>query len=464
VIAHISTMTQSAPTQGARHAPTAAGSAIFGLARSMREDGLRTLTSAHQTYGDVVSLDFRVMKATLFAHPDAAEHILLTHSKNYGKQTRGYNVLRGLLGNGLLTSEGSFWLRQRRIASPAFHRDRIASFAETMVRCTDDMLRTWPVAMHTRRFEQDMMLLTMRIAGLTLLSRDTQADGTHVSEALTELLERQTMDRILSAFSFPLSIPTPRNRRFNQARKILDDVIGRSIAERRAGKHEDDLLSMLMQVTDADTGESMTDMQLRDEVMTMFLAGHETTASSLAFTVAALCQAPEALTRVREEVHSVLGEQTPTLENTKSMPYLEAVIEEAMRLYPPVPLVARNAIEADTIMGYKVPKGRIVFVSPWITQRHTAFFPEPNAFRPERFLGDAAKKLLRFAHFPFLGGPRKCIGEGFARLEQKLVLARILQRVQFTLDETVPIQPMLAATLRAKHGVHLHVTRATSGE
>lgn len=426
----------------------------------MLENPLGTLDWVRATYGDAALLDFRVEKGTLFARPEAAEHILLTHAKNFSKQTRGYNVLRGLLGDGLLTSEGDFWLRQRRIASPAFHRDRIASFASTMVRSTDDLIDSWIRQPGVVEFDRDMMTLTMRIAGLTLLSHDTLHEGRALSEALGEVLENQVLDRILNPLRLPLFVPTPMNRRFHASRGVFDALIYRTIADRRGGKSADDLLDMLLNATDAETGERMSDTQLRDELLTMFLAGHETTASSLAFTTGLLVTHPEVLERAVAEVDEVLGDRVPDVQSVKQVPFLNAVIEEAMRIFPPVPFIARRAKENDTVTGFRVQKGDLVFVAPWLTHRHPDLWPDPLAFKPERFLpGGHAHEALpaRFAMYPFLFGPRKCIGESFARLEQTLVMARLLQRLDLQAVAATKLIPHMGVTLRVTDGLKLSV-------
>jgi cytochrome P450 len=411
------------------------------------------LTRAQRTYGDVVELDFRLRTYVLVSHPRAIERVLLTHSPNYTKQTRGYDVLREIVGNGLVTSEGSFWFRQRRIASPAFHRDRIAGFGATMVRCTDDMMQRWT----TQRvaFDRDMMTLTMRIAGLTLLSTDVDGRG-DLSAAITELVEHQVAPRVLSFVPAPSWLPTPMNRRYDQARRLLDGLIYGVIADRRRDGAGLDLLGMLMAATDEDTNEYMSDEQLRDEMLTMFLAGHETTAASLSFAMALLCQHPDVQERAFVEVGAAVGNGELDVAATQRMPYLDALFDEVMRLYPPVATVTRTCVAEDELDGCRIGAGQLVLMSPWVTHHHPSLWEEPEVFRPERFLagGEAHHSgRPRYAYFPFLGGPRKCIGEAFARLEQKLVLARLLQRYRFSLAPGTDISARAMGTIRARHGV-----------
>jgi len=260
----------------------------------------------------------------------------------------------------------------------------------------------------------------------------------------------------------PLSIPIPINRRFVRARKLLDDLVYGIIAARRGGEEKSDLLSMLMSARDDETGEGMSDEQLRDEVMTLFLAGHETTASSLGFALWLLARHPQVLERARAEVDAVVGRDGAVdLAAVTRMPYLEAVFSEQMRLLPPIALLARLCRDGDVIDGHVIGKGQLVFVSPWVTQKHPAWWAEPEAFRPERFLhkeqGGTGEHLAdgrpKYCYFPFAGGPRKCIGDVFARLEQKVVLARLLQTTSFTSLATPAVEPRLTVSLRARHGI-----------
>ncbi len=435
------------------------GNRFIGALPRMRKDALGLLTAAHRAGGDVVEIDFGVRRITLLADPHAIERVLVTDVKNYVKQTRGYDVLRKLLGNGLVTSEGSFWLRQRRIAQPAFHKEKIAGFAQTMERCTDDMLTRWQQT-HLRGaafdVDKEMMALTMRIAGLTLMSTDVDDRATDVGDALSELVERQVMKRVSWPFDLPASLPTPMNRRFAHAKQTLDDVVMGIIAARRAGEEKPDLLTMLISARDEETGEGMSDQQLRDEMLTLFLAGHETTASSLGFTIWLLATHNDIEARVRAEIDRVVGAGSVDVAAVMRMPYLDAVFSEAMRLLPPIALLARRCVDGDVIDGYGIAKDGLVFISPWVTQRHPGWWKDPERFDPDRFVdgGEAQQDgRPKYAYFPFSGGPRKCIGDVFARLEQKVCLARMLQQVQFTSVAQPAVEPMLTVSLRARHGI-----------
>lgn len=435
----------------------------------MRRDALGLLLAAHKAGGDVVNINFGVRKITLLASPTAVERALVGEVKNYVKQTRGYQVLRKLLGNGLVTSEGSFWLRQRRIAAPAFHKEKIAGFATTMQQCTDDMLRKWEgTHLQGGAFDVDkeMMSLTMRIAALTLLSTDVDGQTSDVGHALSELVERQVFQRVTMPFDLPMSWPTPMNRRFNRARNTLDEIVMGIIRDRREGPAKPDLLSMLMGARDEETGEGMSDLQLRDEVMTLFLAGHETTASSLGFTLWLLANHPAIEARAREEVLRVCrADGDVDVGSVMRMPFLDAVFNEAMRVLPPIPLLARRCNSGDVVDGFTIAPMSLVFLSPYVTHRLARWWKDPERFDPTRFLegGEAHEDgRPKYAYFPFAGGPRKCIGDVFARLEQKVCMARMLQRVRFTSLPTPKVEPMLAVSIRARHGIPMTVRPTTT--
>ncbi len=447
------------------------GVPVVGVLPWMRRDALGLLSAAHAASGDVVNLDFGVRNVTLLADPAAVERVLVSHVNNYVKQTRGYDILRKLLGNGLVTSEGSFWLRQRRIAQPAFHKEKIAGFGATMLGCTDDMLAKWSTT-HLRDgqpfdVDKEMMALTMRIAGLTLLSTDVDDKASDVGAALTEMVEHQVMNRLTLPFDLPMGVPIPMNRRFNKAKKILDDIVFAIIAARRAGEQKPDLLTMLMSATDEETGEGMSDAQLRDELLTLFLAGHETTASSLGFTLWLLANHKDIADKAREEVDRVIGKDgvadgAGMVAAVMRMPYLDAIFSEQMRLLPPIALLARKCVDGDVIDGHVIGKGDLIFIAPWVTQRHPRWWKDPLTFDPTRFLdgGEHGQEgRPKYAYFPFAGGPRKCIGDVFARLEQKIVLARLLQKTTFNSLPTPAVEPMLTVSLRARHGIPMTVAQ-----
>ena len=438
---------------GKRVAPGPKGHPLLGSLPAVRKDPIRVFLEAFRDHGDVVRFRFGPMVAHLVSSPEGVNHVLAENNKNYGKRTRGYDALRYVLGNGLLTSEGEFWKRQRRIAQPAFHRQRIAGFGQAMVRAAEECAER----LSRRRGESvdlhhEMMRLTLRIVGQTLLGYDPSGDADEVGDALAHLLaivnERTTR---LIFFRNP-TLPTPENLRMRRAVETLEKVVLRIIAERRQARG-DDLLSMLMEAKDADSGEAMTDRQLRDEAMTIFLAGHETTANALSWTWLLLSRYPAALRELRAELDQVLQGRSPTVEDLPKLRFTKMLLEESMRLYPPAWIIARSASGPDEIGGYQIPAGSIVFVSPYVVHRHPRLWDDPEGFDPHRF----SREPPRGAYFPFGGGPRQCIGNGFAMMEAQLVLATIAQRARFELVPGHPVVLEPSVTLRPKFGLSMTV-------
>jgi len=438
--------------------PTMPGLPLLGSLLDMRRDAIGTFMKA-ATLGDVVHLHFPSQEAVLLNHPDHIKRVFVDDYRLFGKQTRGYDALRLGLGNGLVTSEGDFWRRQRRIAQPAFHRRKIAGFAETMTTATSDMLARWEGIAErgaSLDIDQEMMKLTFRIVGECLMSTDISADASSVGQAVATLL-LAVMDRITRPLALPLEVPTPSNKKLSSALATLDEVVLGVIEERRKSDEDHpDLLHMLMHATDEETGERMTDQQLRDEVITMVLAGHETTANALAWTFYLLSKVPAAAARLREELAEVLPDgRLPTAEDLPRLAYTEAVMKEAMRLYPPVWLVARNVRQDVQMGGYDIPEGHIVFVSPIVTHHDARFFENPEGFEPERFVGERAKAMTKLSYIPFIAGPRQCIGNNFALMEGQLILATVMSRYGLHLVPGQKIVPQPTVTLRPRHGIEM---------
>jgi cytochrome P450 len=457
--------TLTAEPQRAPLAPLFPGAPILGIGPLFRRSPIGTFFDATAAVGDVARVRFPVppFMAHILRHPDHIQQVLTDNAKNYGKQTVSYVRMREFLGNGLVTSEGDFWRRQRRIANPAFHRERIARFAETITRCADEMIDGWkgraangPSSLN---IAQEMMRVTLRIIGLTMLSTDVGGESaTSVSNAL-DVIVHVTLARVLTAFVAPLFVPTPQNVRFRRARTALDRVVKGLIAERRRTGETDtgDLLSMLMSARDPQTGEAMSDVQLRDEAMTIFLAGHETTANALSWTLYALAKHPEIEARVRAELAATVGDRPVTLADLPRLSLLERVLLESMRLYPPVWSLQRSAIGEDVIGGYRIPAGTWIFLSSFLTHRDPRFWPEPERFDPDRFLPDAEAARSKGAYFPFALGPRKCIGESFAMLEARLILSRVLQRTRLQLPDDFVAELDPTVTLRPKTGIPMRL-------
>jgi cytochrome P450 len=378
--------------------------------------------------------------------------VLASGSKNFIKAASLRSpFFHRLVGNGLVTSEGDFWRRQRRLAQPAFHRDRVEAYAETMVGFTEGALARWGDR-QTLDAHEEMMLLTQRVVAQTLFSADVSGDSREIGEALSNIV-RPFASQATLKWILDNRLPTPAHLRFNRDVRRIDSFVYRLIGERRAsGEDTGDLLSMLMRAQDEDGG-GMTDKQLRDELMTIFLAGHETTALALTWAWYLLARNPEAEERLAAELSEVLGGRAPRAEDLPRLRYAEWVVKESMRLYPPAWGVGRESVRECEVGGYRVSARVQVFAFPWVVQRDPRWFADPHAFRPERWGDESISRLPRYAYFPFGGGPRRCIGEGFAMMEAVLVLATIAQRFRLRLASEDPVELVPAMSLRPKGGV-----------
>jgi cytochrome P450 len=408
-------------------------------------------------YGDVVY--FRVAGPNfLVSHPDHIEYLLLKNHRGYPHAEFQNENWRTIVGEGLVVSDGDFWLRQRRLVQPAFHRQRLAAFGTMMADTTAEMLEQWQPAVEEGKpldLRMEMMRLTLTILAKAMFSTNVAPEAEAIGLAVSEELEYANM-RLLSPVNLPENLPTPANRRFLEARRSMDAIVYRLIAERRkSGEDAGDLLSMLLQARDEESGEGMNDKQLRDEVTMMFVAGHESTALALAWTWYLLSMHPTEAQRLHAEVDEVLGGRLPGFEDIPKLRFTTRVIEEALRLYPPFWAVLRSPREGGEIGGYQIPKGALVFISPYVTHRHPAFWDDPEGFDPDRFLPERSEGRHRYAYLPFGAGPRKCIGEAFAMMEMQLVVAAVAQRYRLDLVPGHPIVMQPGLSLRPRYGMQM---------
>ena len=412
-------------------------------------DPLAYMPTLQREYGDIVTMRYYTFRVYFISHPDYIEQVLVTDNRKFIKG-RILRKNKQLFGNGLLTSEGDFWLRQRRLAQPAFHRGRVTSYADTMVRYASRIASEWRDG-EERDIHAEMMRLTLSIVAKTLFDADVDREAKRVGHALEAIMQLNSDFRKL--ILTPTWLPTPRKIRATIATAKLNRIIYRFIDERRAsGVDNGDLLSMLLAARD-DDGSRMTNRQLRDESITIFLAGHETTANALSWTWMLLAQNPSVETKLHEELDRVLGGRAPTVEDLANLRYTGQVITESMRLYPPAWGMARVAIEDTEIAGYPIPKGCGVSLAQWVVHRDPRWFDAPLEFRPERWESDLLKRLPRFAYFPFGGGPRQCIGNNFAVMEASLLLATLAQQFRISLVPGKEIIPAASITLRPKTGI-----------
>jgi enediyne biosynthesis protein E7 len=419
---------------------------------------LEFLADLAERFGDVAGYTVDGRRVILVNHPDHARHVLQERHRIYAKQdTPDLMMLKPMLGDGLLTTDGEQWLRQRRMAAPAFHRDRVEGFARLMVEETHVTLGRW--ASHARdgdTFEagDELTQLTTRVVSRALFG----ADLSHLVESFGDAV--QAMNEFMGHYD-----PGDRTRlqRFLQARALIDSMVREIIAQRRrdhaAGEADrGDFLSVLLAATDED-GQPLDAQAVRDQVMTLLMAGHETTAKALTWSLYLLDRHPQVLRQLEAEVTAVLGGADPSLEDLPKLPLAWQVLQEAMRLYPPVWIIARTALADDVIGGWSVPAGTLVLVSPWLLHRHPGFWEEPDAFRPERFAGDAEQQRHPFAFVPFSGGPRQCIGRHFARLEAHISLVMMTSRYRVRTAAADDVVPEALVTLRPRGGLHVSLQR-----
>jgi cytochrome P450 len=425
---------------------------------ALRRNPLSFLTQLSRDYGDIVHFKIGPQNLVLLNNPEMIKDVLVTQSHKFVKG-RGLQLAKRLLGEGLLTSEGEFHRRQRRLAQPAFHRQRIVSYGKVMVECAARVADRW-LDGATIDIAPEMSRLTLAIVGKTLFDADVESEAREIGEALTETI------RVWRLSTLPYGellekLPLPSTRRFQAARIRLDATIYRFIEEHRAaGVDRGDLLSMLLMAKDAEgDGGSMTDEQLRDEAMTIFLAGHETTANALTWTWYLLAQHPEAEAILQDELREVLSGRHPTLEDLPRLTYSEMVLAESMRLFPPAWIIGRRALEDLEVNSYLIPAGSLVLMSQYVMHRDPRYYPDPNRFDPLRWSTEAKAARPKFSYFPFGGGLRVCLGESFAWMEGVLVMATLAQRWQMQLVPGQRVEPQPLITLRPKFGMRMLLRR-----
>lgn len=442
--------------------PGPKGKFLIGSLLDLGSDWFGYLEKCARDYGDVVFFRFGRAPICLLTHPDGIEQVLVTDAPNFVK-SRGYRALTRILGNGLLTNEGDAWQRQRKLIQPAFRHESLVPYATVMIEAADRVFGSWRDG-ETRDIHKDMMRATLEIVARTLLGCDASEKAKTVGAAM-EVVAEKFMNQASLAFLVPAGLPLPGTLSLQRAIGVLDGIIYDIIGERRAsGRSDGDLLDTLLRAHDHESGQ-MSDRQLRDELMTLFLAGHETTAIALSWTVYLLAKDPEVAAQLEEQLEAVLASRAPGFEDVSKLRFTEMVIKESMRLYPPVWGFSRRALRPFEVSGYQLPVGTNVFLMPWVTHRDARFFPEPERFDPLRWREDPIRsgKIPRFAYFPFGGGPRVCVGASFAMLEATLLLARLTQRFRFGVPPGQAPEIRPSVTLRTKSGIKvvLHKRKST---
>ena len=432
--------------------PGPRGARVTGNMREFNSDALGFVERCARAYGDVVRARFLYVPAVFLFNPEHIEYVLASGARNFIKSVSLRSpFFRRLVGDGLVTSEGEFWRRQRRLAQPAFHRERVNAYGRTMVEFAGRALAGWRDGM-VLDAHAEMMLLTQRVVAQTLFGADVSGESGEIGEALGRIVRPFSSQATLK-WILDNRLPTPAHLRFNRDVRRIDRFVYRVVGERRAsGEDTGDLLSMLLRARDED-GARMSDAQLRDELMTIFLAGHETTALALTWAWHLLALNPAADERLAAELEAVLGGRAPEADDLPRLRYADWVVKEAMRLYPPAWGVGREAVRDCEVGGYRVPKGTQVFAFQWVVHRDPRWYDDPLAFRPERWGEEAVSRLPRYAYFPFGGGARVCIGNYFATMEAVLILATIARRFRLRLADESPVELVPAMTLRPKGGV-----------
>lgn len=414
-------------------------------------------------YGDLVRL--RVMPGfTMFfaAHPDCAEHVLSKHPNRYVKPDFFLERMGLVQGKGLFSSEGEYWRKQRRLMQPAFHQQQLVNLHAVMWRCVEDLLRKWENKPEDEVIDiaVEMTQLTLKILGLTLFSVDISGESDRLGQALRTALE-YVYYRLNSPLALPTWIPTFKNLKFRQAKQTLDEVVREIIQSRRQNPIEQpDLLSLLLDCRDEETGEGMSDRELQDEVITLINAGHETTATTLAWIWYLLGSHPDVMAKMHDEIQTVLNGNCPTLEKLPQLQYTRQVFDESIRFCPAgLSIAPRVALEDDEIQGYFIPKGAIFIIAFYFTWRHPEFWDNPEQFNPDRFLPEQVNQRAKFAYLPFGSGPHTCIGKNYALMEATTIMAAIVQRFEIELlpNQSIEIDPRF--TLRPKYGVKVTVRK-----
>jgi cytochrome P450 len=437
--------------------PTVRGVPVLGVLPEFRKNAPEFLRTVARRHGDIAHFRLGRQNAYAISNPEWIRDILVTHQSNFTK-SRMLERAKVLLGEGLLTSEAEFHKRQRRLVQPAFHRDRLIGYGSAMVECAAACRDRWTTG---GKFDisREMNRLTLAIVARTLFSADVSSEADEIGAALTAVLG--LFDMVLMPFSEWIEkLPLPSVRRFERARDRLDQTIYGMIAERRAsGEDKGDLLSMLLFAQDEESSDdrTMTDKQVRDEALTLFLAGHETTANALTWTWYLLSQNPEVEARFHAEIDRVLGGRLPAFEDLPELKYVEMVFAESMRLYPPAWGIGRRPIQDYRVGDFEIPARSVVLMSPYVVHRDPRWFPEPEKFDPDRFLPENVAGRPKFSYFPFGGGARVCIGERFAWMEGVLLLATLGARWRLRLVPGHRVETRALITLRARYGMDMVV-------
>ena len=447
-----------------RTPPTRPGHIFWGVLPEFQKDTLKLFTDVSKM-GDVVHIRFGLTHLYQVTHPDGVQHVLQYNNKNYSRDSFGNQIIKMITGLNLFTSDGNYWLNQRRLMQPAFHRRNYDQFGKIMTDATLRMVDRWQPAVQQGKYldlHEEMIRLTMEVVGQALFSVNLSGDSNTLGQAFI-MTTGHVQYRFNHPLYPPLTIPTRLNREVRKAMADVQAILQELIDERRrTGERKDDLMTMLMDARYEDTGEGMTDEQLRNELGVMIGAGQETTSNLLTWIFHLLSDNPEVEAKLLDEYARVLGGRLPNMADLPNMPYSRMMVDEALRLYPPAWAVStRVALEDDVILGYRIPKGGGVFISPYVIHHDPRFWDNPEKFDPERFTEEQVEARHKYAYLPFGAGPRKCIGNTFALTETQLILATLLPRFKLTTKPGYKVEPAAEFTLRVKGGLPMRVEERT---
>lgn len=427
---------------------------VVGNLLEFRKGQLAFVTRLQREYGKVSTFYFGKNPMVMFTTPEAVRYVLVENAKNFTIR-ESTQSLRLIIGDGLLTTDGEFHRQQRRLMLPAFHRKRVESYRDIMIAYTQRMLQDWQSGQQVD-IAVEMQQLTLRIVGKALFDVDLTGESHALGQAFDDMRDYPNRRRFrFAVLGWPINLPFMPYAKFKRAKALLDKTVYDIIAQRHAtGEDTGDVLSMLLAARDED-GSALTDVQLRDEIMTLLAAGHETTSNALTWTFYLLSQHPAERDKLLAELRSVLNGRTPTVEDLTQLPYLEMVVKESMRLFPPAWILGRRGVGDYELEGYHLPAGSFVMLSPWVMHHMAEYFVEPERFYPERFDPEIGEKHPNFSYFPFGAGSRMCIGSTFAMMEARLLLATIIQQYSPMLVAGHPVEPKPRVTLRPKFGMRM---------
>jgi len=439
--------------------PTYKEKGITGQGFELVKNPLDFVIKQSKLLGDFFKVPFFFRTIYVTTNLEAIRHVLQVNHKNYQKSP-AYKQLKLALGNGLVTSEGDFWKKQRRMAQPAFYKTQLNELFEKMTGIAEDFCEELELKRGQKEsidIAPEMMQVTSDIVLKALFSTFKEQDKEEMAQTMY-FAQEHIMRRTIKPWSIPFGYLNGREKRFSKAMEDFNQTIYELIDERMHSPNPPtDLLTMLVQTRDEETGKGMTNQQLRDEAITMYAAGHETSANALNWTLMALAEEPEIVAKMRAEIKEVIGERTPSFENLRQLQYVRQVIEEGMRLYPPAYAIGRESLAEDEILEYKIPKKSIVLMSVYALQRDEKYYPNPNKFDPDRFSPEEVKKRPRLAYMPFGAGPRMCIGNHFAMMEMQLLLTLLIRRFDFVLDKNYPVDKQALVTMKPKDGIRMWI-------